>query len=100
MVEVEPIPDTFSLHQNFPNPFNPITTIYYDLPLDGKIEIIIHDILGRKVTTLVSGYYEKGYKTVQWKGLDQNGNKVSSGIYFYSLISKDVRVSKKMVYLK
>jgi hypothetical protein len=100
LVEVEPIPEKYALGQNFPNPFNPITTIFYDLPVDGKIELIIYDILGRKVITLISGFQEKGYKTVQWKGLDQNGIKVSSGIYFYRLLSEDYMASKKMILLK
>ena len=99
-MEVEPIPELYALGQNFPNPFNPITTIFYDLPIDGKIELDIYDILGRKVITLISGFQEKGYKTVQWKGLDQNGIKVSSGIYFYRLLSKDYMATKKMILLK
>ena len=100
LVEVEPIPELYALGQNFPNPFNPITTIFYDLPIDGKIELVIYDILGRKVITLISGFQEKGYKTVQWKGLDQNGIKVSSGIYFYRFLSEDYMAVKKMILLK
>jgi hypothetical protein len=100
LVTVEPIPEIFALGQNFPNPFNPITTIFYDLPIDSKIELVIYDILGRKVITLINGFQEKGYKTVQWKGLDQNGIKVSSGIYFYRLLSEDYMATKKMIFLK
>ena len=100
LVTVEPIPETFALGQNFPNPFNPITNIFYDLPVDSKIELVIYDILGRKVITLINGFQEKGYKTVKWKGLDQNGIKVSSGIYFYRLLSEDYMATKKMIYLK
>jgi hypothetical protein len=100
LVTVEPIPEIFALGQNFPNPFNPITTIFYDLPVDGKLELVIYDILGRKVLTLINGFQEKGYKTVQWKGLDQNGIKVSSGIYFYQIQTKDFVKTRKMVLLK
>ena len=61
---------------------------------------MIYDILGRKVITLMNGFQEKGYKTVQWKGLDQKGIKVSSGIYFYRLQSEDYMATKKMILLK
>jgi flagellar hook assembly protein FlgD len=52
------------------------------------------------VITLINGFQEKGYKTVQWKGLGQNGIKVSSGIYFYRLLSEDYMATKKMIFLK
>ena len=100
LIEVEPIPETYELGQNFPNPFNPITTIFYDLPVDGKIELSVYDMLGREVVTLVNGFQEKGYKTTQWKGFDRNGVKVSTGIYFYRLISGDYMATKKMILLK
>jgi hypothetical protein len=65
----------------YPNPFNPTTTIKYTLPIESKVEIIIYDIMGREVRTLVNGYNGIGYKEVMWDGKNNDGQQVSSGIY-------------------
>jgi xylan 1,4-beta-xylosidase len=88
------IPLTFSLEQNYPNPFNPSTTIHYSLANDSKVSIIVYDILGRKVTTLVDDYSKAGNYTVEW-----NPN-VASGIYLYRMVTNDFIQTRKMMLLK
>jgi hypothetical protein len=94
------VPREFSLAQNFPNPFNPVTTIKYSLKENSKVSLRIYNALGQLVRTLVNENQELGVKEVQWNGLNDYGRQVSSGVYFYKLISgSDVR-TKKMVFLK
>jgi hypothetical protein len=100
LVEVEPIPETFSLGQNFPNPFNPITTINYDLPQQTHVNLMIYDILGREVVKLVSKEMPAGYKTIIWDSRNNYGESVSAGIYFYQLQTKDFVKTKKMILIK
>jgi hypothetical protein len=73
-------PVVFHLEQNFPNPFNPTTTIRYELPFDSKVYLSVFDILGREVRTLVNEERKAGYYDVQWHALN-----VASGVYFYRL---------------
>jgi hypothetical protein len=85
---------------NYPNPFNPTTTIAYSLPNDGMIELKVFNIKGQLVKTLVKGEQLAGsYETV-WNGKDNNGKNVSSGIYFYKLSTEDDTIMKKMLMLK
>lgn len=79
------LPVQFRLHQNTPNPFNPATTIRYDLPQDGYVNLAIYDILGKKVRTLVSQKVPTGFHQVEWDGSDDLGSKVSAGVYLYHL---------------
>jgi len=99
-LEIENIPETFSLYQNYPNPFNPTTTIFYDLPIDTDIELAIYDITGRKVKVLVNEFQLKGYKSFKWNGKDNYGKKLGSGLYFYQLQAKNFTKTKKMIMLK
>ena len=94
------IPNKISLEQNFPNPFNPATAFQYNLAESGTIELTITDIVGRKVTTLISGYQRSGNHNVLWTGKDSNGNQVPSGIYFYNLKSGSNIITKKMTLSK
>ena len=64
------------------------------------IDLVVYNLLGQKVTTLASGYYTPGEYTVEWDGTDRFGNHLSSGVYFYSLVSGNNRVTKKMVLAK
>lgn len=75
------IPKDFLLHHNYPNPFNPSTTIRYDIPENGHMELSVHDILGREVATLVNEKREAGRYEVEF-----NGSKLTSGVYFYRLV--------------
>jgi hypothetical protein len=89
------MPELYMLHNNYPNPFNPSTTIRYDLPHAGEVSLAVYDLLGREVTILVDGYMEPGYHEVQW-----NGRELSSGIYIARLVAPEYIKSIKMVLLK
>ncbi len=95
------MPADFKLAQNYPNPFNPKTAIEYTLPIDKKISLKIHNILGQEVNTLVDNEYTTaGTHTVQWDGSDANGMTVSSGIYFYTLQFGNFSHTMQMTFLK
>ena len=98
--EGEAPPSNFVLFQNYPNPFNPTTNIEFLLPKSGHVKIEIYNIRGQKVKTLVDQYLKAGRKLVDWDGKDDNGNDVSSGIYFYRLQARDFCQTKKMVLLR
>lgn len=94
------LPDAFSLSQNYPNPFNPETIIKYTLPEDCHVELILYNILGQKVETLVDEYQSAGYKFVHWNGRDDEGNEMSSGLYFYKIKTAKYSETKKMILLR
>jgi len=81
------VPQTFSLYQNFPNPFNPSTTIRYQLPSAGKVQLTIFNILGEKVQTLVNENQNAGYYNCIWD-VSESNNSIASGIYFAQLLVK------------
>ncbi len=85
---------------NYPNPFNPSTTITYSLPKNMQINLDIYNLKGQKVKTLQSGKQSIGKHSVIWKGTDDNGRPVASGMYFYKLIMPDKVLTNKMVMLK
>jgi endo-1,4-beta-xylanase len=88
-------PSSFALAQNFPNPFNPSTTIRYDILKASKVELTVFDILGRKVRTLVSGVQAPGHYSVTMDGRD-----LASGVYFYRLVAGTFTATKKLMLLK
>lgn len=94
------LPTQFSLSQNHPNPFNPATAIEYSLPTRSFVALEIYNLLGQKVTTLVNEEMEAGVHQVIWDGKDREGNKVSSGIYFYRIKTDKFSEVKKMVMMK
>ena len=100
VLEIMPVPTEFALHNNYPNPFNPVTTINYDLPQDGTVRLIIYDLMGREVTRLVNGFTPAGYHSIRWNAKNQMGENVSAGVYFYHLQSKGFVKTQKMVLLK
>ena len=85
---------------NYPNPFNPTTTISYSLPLEGRVSLNIYNVKGQLVRQLIDGSQSEGYYEVVWNGKDNNEKNVSSGIYFYKLSTKDNTIMKKMLMLK
>ena len=93
-------PVAFSLKQNYPNPFNPTTTIEFSTESNDYVELVIYDILGKHIKTLVSGYLLNGEHKVNWDGTDNNGNTVTSGIYIYQLSSSQNIISKKMTLIR
>jgi hypothetical protein len=94
------IPFVTSLGNNYPNPFNPSTTISYSLGEQGNVKLNIYNIKGQLVKTLVSEVKEAGRYKVIWNGDDNNLGKVSSGVYFYRMETKTGCVVKKMLLLK
>jgi hypothetical protein len=94
------LPTTFALHQNHPNPFNPITTIRYDLPENGPVSIIIYDLMGREIKTLVKQVSAPGRYSVNWNGTNQWGKQIASGIYFYRMETPGYQSVKKLIFLK
>ena len=94
------LPSSFKLHQNYPNPFNPITTIRYDIPKLSEVRIVVHDIMGRQVATLLNDTKPAGYHKVIWDGSNQLGKELSSGMYIYSIYTNEHNFSKKMILLE
>ena len=94
------IPSKFTLHQNYPNPFNPVTTLRYDLPEQANVNIIIYDLLGREVRTLVNTTQDAGFKSVIWDATNDYGKPVSAGVYLYQIQAGEFVQTKKMVLLK
>ncbi len=98
--DIDVMPTAYGLSQNFPNPFNPTTSIEFALPQASDVTLEIYNLLGQKVRTLVNGYTPAGYITTNWDGLDQNGKELSSGTYIYRLETADMSFAKKMVLMK
>jgi 5-hydroxyisourate hydrolase-like protein (transthyretin family) len=88
-------PKEFKLEQNFPNPFNPTTTIQYQLPADAKVTLKIYDVLGSEVATLINEDQEAGYKEVKF-----NATNLASGMYIYRLQAGKYLSMKKMMLVK
>ena len=100
LVDVHGLPEAFTLHQNYPNPFNPSTTIRYDLPEESNVSLVVFDMMGREVTTLVSGQGSAGYHSIQWDGKNHLGSPVSAGVYIYMIQAGEFRDLNKMIFLK
>ena len=94
------VPQGFELHQNHPNPFNPETQLTYSLPQEASVRLVIYNVLGQQVRVLVDGCQSAGANSVTWDGRDENGTKVSSGIYFYRLQAGEFVQTKKMSLIK
>ena len=90
----------FSLRHNFPNPFNPNTTISYTIKEPGKDELYIFNIIGQEVKRLVDHNQDSGSYTIIWDGTDYAGEKVSGGLYLYRLKLNDFVNTKKMMFIK
>lgn len=94
------IPNQFSLYQNYPNPFNPTTKIRFAIPSNVKretsnVKLIIYDVIGREVATLVNEQLKPGTYEVDW-----DGSIFASGLYFYTLITSEYTETKKLIFLK
>ena len=103
-VQVSIMDETFPLIDKlpsaYPNPFNPITSLRYDLPEDGLVNITIYDMMGRIVKTLVNESQTAGYKSIQWNATNDRNKPVSAGLYLYTIQAENLIQTKKMVYLK
>ncbi len=104
------LPDEYALGQNYPNPFstgsglsfggNPGTTIKYQLPEPGVVVVKIYNVIGQEIKTLINGEKGAGYHTIRWNGLDDKGQKVPSGVYFYRLQVGQFVFVKKMLFVR
>jgi len=94
------VPIEFLLEQNYPNPFNPETVIRYQLPHSSGVELIIQNMLGQKIRTLVRTNQATGEYEVVWDGRDDAGNQVPSGVYFYQLRAGEFVKARKLLLLR
>ncbi|MFQ6611079.1 MAG: FlgD immunoglobulin-like domain containing protein [Fidelibacterota bacterium] len=100
------IADRYVLMKNYPNPFNPSTTIRFTLPEISAVSLVVYDLMGREIVDLAQGEYQAGSQQIRWDGRDQNGVPVASGVYFATLesTSKESNESynsvQKMVLMK
>ncbi|UCG52209.1 MAG: choice-of-anchor D domain-containing protein [Candidatus Latescibacterota bacterium] len=99
-IDPDHVPTRYQLLPNYPNPFNPTTTIAYDLPKPTDVRLRIYDVKGRMVRELVNKTQPVGRQEVLWDGRDESNNPVASGVYFYKLIAGDFVQTRKMVLLK
>ncbi|MBN2070329.1 MAG: T9SS type A sorting domain-containing protein [Candidatus Krumholzibacteriota bacterium] len=97
---IEDIPTPFTLGQNFPNPFNPATTIKYSVSVKSRVSLAIYDVNGRLIDRLIDRIIAPGSYVQSWDGTDTSGRRVKSGIYFYRLRSNGSEQTKKMVLLQ
>ena len=96
----ETLPEYFNIVQNYPNPFNPTTQINYDLPENTFVSIIIYDVMGREIKSLLNDNQDAGYRSLQWNATNNLGQPVSAGMYIYTIQAGEFRSTKKMVLLK
>jgi hypothetical protein len=94
------LPTEFGLAQNYPNPFNPETNIDFQLPKESDVSLVVYNLLGQTVKTLVNGRVAAGEHTARWDGRDQNGSQVPSGVYFYKLTTSEFTQTYKMTMLR
>ena len=94
------LPSGYELAQNYPNPFNPTTTISFALPVAGHTELLVYNVLGEKVKTLIDRRLAAGSYTLEWDGTNATGDPVASGVYVYRLTSGEFVTSRKMVLVR
>jgi len=94
------VPTAFCLHDNYPNPFNPSTKIFYELPHESIVELAVYDLLGNKVMTLVFEKKPAGSYSVEWNGLSDNGKQMPTGLYIYRITVDNFISYKKMLLMK
>ena len=98
--EPEPLPTAFNLEQNHPNPFNPTTTIRFDLPRSGQVRLEVFNIVGQKVRTLADGFLSAGNHAVVWDGRSEDGHTLASGVYLYRLVGDGFTRTRQMILVK
>ena len=100
--QTSPIPTVYALQQNYPNPFNNSTLLKYELPVAGKIELIIYNSQGQKVRTLEHGNRDAGKYLSRWDGRNDSGQPVASGLYLctFRVKEKNIVLNRKMMYLR
>ncbi len=94
------LPQNFQLMQNYPNPFNPSTVISYRLSGSSNVKLLVYNMLGQKIKTLVNSYQSAGEHTITWNATDNSNNHVSSGVYFYKMETNETSIQKKMILIR
>ena len=97
-ISIEPV--MYGLQGSYPNPFNPSTTINYSVETEGLTSLIVYDMMGREIKSLVSGYLTPNHYSVVWNGKDNADRQVPSGIYLYRLTSGEFTDMKKVMLMK
>ncbi|NQV14750.1 choice-of-anchor D domain-containing protein, partial [bacterium] len=100
IADLTQLPESFILQDNFPNPFNPSTTLRYGIPVDSEVSLIIYDIRGNVVESIQSGMKQAGWYDFVWRGLNNSGHVVATGVYFARFQAGDYSRVVKLVYLK
>lgn len=95
LIDENIVPDKFALSQNYPNPFNPVTTIKYQIPADGLVKIVLYNILGKEVMTVVNKYQAAGNYQINF-----DASNLSSGVYFYKMQSGTFSDMKRMMVVR
>ena len=90
----------FALGQNYPNPFNPTTRLKIAVPQTARVEIVVFDILGRKVKTLVNDETPAGYHIIEWNGTNDQNLPVGTGVYFVRMVSEKFNAVRKIMMMK
>ena len=98
--ETNGMPTEFALHENYPNPFNPSTTLRFDLPELSDVNVIIYNMLGQEVKTFNMQNISAGHHSIKWNATNDLGDPVSAGVYLYQLQTKDFVKTRKMILLK
>lgn len=98
--DAPPSPPSYRLYANRPNPFNPTTTIRFDLPREERVTLLVYDVTGRRVAVLAGGRFGPGAFERVWRGVDDSGRAVASGVYFARLTAGDFTAVRKMVLLR
>ncbi len=94
------LPKTFGLSQNYPNPFNPVTRFTVDIPVTGPVDISVYDLLGHKLTTLMSGTQDAGSYTIEWDGTTNAGLSSPTGLYFVKMTAGKFSEARKVLLMK
>lgn len=94
------LPKEFALRQNYPNPFNPSTQFTVELPRDAHVELVVYNLLGQKVVTLMNELKQAGYHTIVWNGRKEEGTDMPTGIYFVKMVSENFSAVRKIMLLK
>jgi len=97
---VRAVPTVYALSQNYPNPFNPTTSIEYSIPNSGHVELVIYNMSGQKVRTLVNDMQEAAFYKVIWDGRNDRGEVAASGVYLYKIVSGSFSKFEKMTLIK
>ena len=94
------VPTDFALHDNYPNPFNPTTTLRFDLPEISDVRLTIYNVLGKRVKSFKMQNTPAGYHSIRWNATNDFGSPVSAGVYLYQLQAKGFVKTRKMILLK